>query len=693
MRPALENLIGELVDGKYRVDAMLGRGGMGAVFRAVHEGTSRTVALKVISPRLASEPEFLQRFQREARACGRLRHPNIVDVTDFGIASHRGEPLPYLVMEYLDGSSLADVLRQEANLPLAWCVDVIEQIGSAVDEAHRAGILHRDLKPDNIWLEPNRRGGYTVKVLDFGLAKLSGSASTAEVPSRIPPLEYATITDAPTLDGSRSASDAAASASSVEEPTLARPTSAPPVPDFTEDATLARPATAPTLSTRAHAADTDEGATRAGSILGTPAYMAPEQILGGAVTPRTDVYSLGVIAYMMIAGQAPFSGSTEQLIEGHLHRSPPPIQGRRKDLPAEAADVLMSALAKDPGDRPPSALAFAARLAARFETPGAFLHGAVQMFVMHLGVWLRLSTLCFLPLIVSSLALSGAALLGAAGVLSVPAPGGGGVLAAAFGLLNLALVCAIALSGAIIPPTIQAVAAPQRPISIPVLMRTFAGRFKSWAMALLPTMAGMVGLFALAGALLLGLSFVSPELRPYLKTLSRPARFVTLLAILTPMLAIPFALGYRLMQRRGGTKAYQFLGAVMLVEGLTGPAALKRSAELYDLAGAALQPVQTASMIASGLLGFAIGVGGSIGQRFMGLDAFIGASAPLLAVFFTLTAPFLSMVGSLTYLRARRATGEPLDRVLADFERSALPADHWQVAQRDQIRRQISLTR
>jgi serine/threonine protein kinase len=691
MRPALENLIGDLVDGKYRVDAMLGRGGMGAVFRAVHEGTSRTVALKVISPRLASEPEFLQRFQREARACGRLRHPNIVDVTDFGIASHRGEPLPYLVMEYLDGSSLADVLRQEANLPLAWCVDVIEQIGSAVDEAHRAGILHRDLKPDNIWLEPNRRGGYTVKVLDFGLAKLSGSASAEGVASRSPSLEHAAITDAPTLDGSQPGSDAATGASSVEEPTLARPANAPPVLDPTEDATLARPA--PPAPTRIDATDTDEGATRAGSILGTPAYMAPEQILGGAVTPRTDVYSLGVIAYMMIAGQAPFSGSTEQLIEGHLHGTPPPIQSQRKDLPAEAAEVLMSALAKDPAQRPPSALAFAARLAARFETPGAFLHGAVQMFVMHLGVWLRLSTLCFLPLILVSLALSGAALLGAAGVVSVPAPGGGVLLVATFGVLTLALLSAVALAGAIIPPTIQAVAAPQRPISIPVLMRTFAGRFKGWAMALLPTMAGMVGLFALTGVLLFGLSFVSPELRPYLKTLSRPARFVTLLAIITPLLAIPYALGHRLIQRRGGTKAFHFLGAVMLVEGLTGPAALKRSAELYDIAGAALQPVQTASMIASGLLGFAIGVGGSIGQRFMGLGAFMGASAPLLALLFTLTAPFLSMVGSLTYLRARRAMGEPLDRVLADFERSALPADHWQVAQRDQIRRQISLTR
>lgn len=349
MRPALENLIGDLVDGKYRVDAMLGRGGMGAVFRAVHEGTSRTVALKVISPRLASEPEFLQRFQREARACGRLRHPNIVDVTDFGIASHRGEPLPYLVMEYLDGSSLADVLRQEANLPLAWCVDVIEQIGSAVDEAHRAGILHRDLKPDNIWLEPNRRGGYTVKVLDFGLAKLSGSASAEGVASRSPSLEHAAITDAPTLDGSQPGSDAATGASSVEEPTLARPANAPPVLDPTEDATLARPA--PPAPTRIDATDTDEGATRAGSILGTPAYMAPEQCRGLRVDDRADVYSVGVVLFEVLTGRPPFQGDLAELMAQHLYAPVPALPG----VAPELSEFVHKMLAKTPPERPPMA--------------------------------------------------------------------------------------------------------------------------------------------------------------------------------------------------------------------------------------------------------------------------------------------------------------------------------------------------
>ena len=165
----LDRLLGTTVDGKYRLDRLLGRGGMGAVFRAVHLGTDRTVALKVIAPDFADRPDFLARFEREARACGRLRHPNIVDVTDFGYAQADGRRMAYLVMEYLDGCSLADVLRDDTQLPVAWVADVLEQAGSALEEAHRAGILHRDLKPDNIWLEPNRRGGYTVKVLDFAL--------------------------------------------------------------------------------------------------------------------------------------------------------------------------------------------------------------------------------------------------------------------------------------------------------------------------------------------------------------------------------------------------------------------------------------------------------------------------------------------------------------------------------------------
>jgi len=172
--------VGELIDEKYRLEQMLGSGGMGAVYLATHLGTARYVALKLIAPQFMRNQEFVERFKREARAAGRLRHPNVVDVTDFGFAKVTNGQVAYLVMEYLDGCTLGDVLAEEKQLPLDWVVDILEQVCSAVHEAHQQGIVHRDLKPDNIWLEPNRLGSYRVKVLDFGIAKL-GEATAPTV--------------------------------------------------------------------------------------------------------------------------------------------------------------------------------------------------------------------------------------------------------------------------------------------------------------------------------------------------------------------------------------------------------------------------------------------------------------------------------------------------------------------------------
>src|SRR5262252_1316100 len=154
----LEKYVGEILDDKYRLERLLGKGGMGAVYLATHLGTDRYVALKLIAPQFMRNEEFVERFKREARAAGRLRHPNVVDVTDFGFSGDGAQRVAYLVMEYLDGCTLSDVLH----------------------EAHQQGIVHRDLKPDNIWLEPNGLGGYRVKVLDFGIAKL-GEAAPADL--------------------------------------------------------------------------------------------------------------------------------------------------------------------------------------------------------------------------------------------------------------------------------------------------------------------------------------------------------------------------------------------------------------------------------------------------------------------------------------------------------------------------------
>src|SRR5919112_1974531 len=171
------DLIGQTLDEKYRLEKLLGQGGMGAVYLATHLGTERAVALKLIVPQFMRNDEFVERFKREARAAGRLRHPNVVDVTDFGFAETDNGQVAYLVMEYLDGCTLGEILEEEKNLPVAWTLDILEQVCSAVHEAHSQGIIHRDLKPDNIWLEPNQRGGYTVKVLDFGIAKLETGSS------------------------------------------------------------------------------------------------------------------------------------------------------------------------------------------------------------------------------------------------------------------------------------------------------------------------------------------------------------------------------------------------------------------------------------------------------------------------------------------------------------------------------------
>jgi len=248
----LEFLIGQTLDSKYRLEQKLGQGGMGAVFRATHLGTDRVVALKLIVPGLMDQQDFVARFQREARATGRLRHPNIVDMTDFGFTEANGEKLAYLVMEFLEGESLKDLLKNNPTPPLPFVVDVIQQVCSALQEAHDKGIVHRDLKPDNLWLEPNRRGGLTVKILDFGLAKIYDPKARAEGKPGLP------VEDTET----RSLKD------------IVLMTEALP-PGF-------RPSQA--------SAGADPLMTEVGSLLGTPAYMSPEQCRGVAMDHRSDLY-------------------------------------------------------------------------------------------------------------------------------------------------------------------------------------------------------------------------------------------------------------------------------------------------------------------------------------------------------------------------------------------------------------------
>ncbi len=314
-------MIGRVLDGKYRLDELCGCGGMGAVYRALHVGTGRRVAVKVIAPELAGNREFIERFRREARTIGRLRHPNIVNVTDFGVTGENEQTLAYLVMEHLEGCTLAARLKDNRPLMLADALDILKQTCAAIDEAHRLGILHRDLKPENIWLEPVGFGGCNVKVLDFGIAQLHDLLALEEQE----PLPVKSETSQTTAQ---------------PQPSSITPFS------ITEDETLRLNLTLQQL-------------TRAGVALGTPKYMSPEQCRGEKLAKASDIYSLGVIAYQMLSGEAPFNGTAAELLEQHREASPVPLSQKRWNLPAAVDAVVGQSLSKEPSARPATAGAFA----------------------------------------------------------------------------------------------------------------------------------------------------------------------------------------------------------------------------------------------------------------------------------------------------------------------------------------------
>ena len=421
---SLEQYVGKILDDKYRLERLLGQGGMGAVYLATHLGTDRYVALKLIAPQFMRNPEFVERFKREARAAGRLRHPNVVDVTDFGFARTGNESVAYLVMEYLDGCTLSDVLAEEDRLPLYWVVDIIEQVCAAVHEAHQQGIVHRDLKPDNIWLEPNGLGGYRIKVLDFGIAKL-GEVTTAEALPSTQSDEHS-----PTLDLSAKPV-AARAAEGVAEFEL-KETSLGPV-DSLENETLIQPSAknkedVPLTRASADGDQTrlfDQGAeitagpnrpntdplatvgatglTRVGAILGTPLYMSPEQCRGESLDARSDIYSLGIIAYQMLAGAPPFKGDSSTVISAHTNTQPTPLRQHNGKLPKRVARQVMSALEKDPSARPQTAVAFASGLRANADGLGTLYRRAFSLYSEYFPEFLKLSLLAHIPMIIVTL--------------------------------------------------------------------------------------------------------------------------------------------------------------------------------------------------------------------------------------------------------------------------------------------------
>jgi len=345
-------MTGEILDAKYRIDKQLGAGGMGNVYLATHLGTTRVVAVKVIAPRWAAEPQFLGRFQREAQACGRLRHPNIVNVTDFGIAKAASGDMPYLVMEFLDGQTLSHFQKANPKITLPLIADLLDQIGLALGEAHRHGIVHRDLKPDNIWLEPNGRGGYTVKVLDFGVAKVNLLADWVPRLKEMPEVSTAeTASSRPMVPGDELET---ALIDMTDEPRSAKVRSRA---EEAETVTIAQTPSGPSSGSF----DSDPSAqTMPGSLVGTPAYMSPEQALGEEIDFRSDIYSLAVVAYSLVYGELPFTGKPGELSESHQTRNPLPPASARK-IPRDVSDAILAGLARNPADRPASAIEFTRR--------------------------------------------------------------------------------------------------------------------------------------------------------------------------------------------------------------------------------------------------------------------------------------------------------------------------------------------
>ncbi|MGC4852506.1 serine/threonine-protein kinase [Micromonospora sp. DT4] len=258
----------QLLDERYRLIEQLGAGGMSVVWRGYDEVLGRQVAVKVLASRLASDRAFRHRIRVEAQAAARLCHPNITNVYDYGESHQVGLTVPYVVMELVDGGSLAGRLGREVRLPWRETVTIGAEVSSALVTAHARGVVHRDVTPGNVMLTSTG-----VKVVDFGISALVGESEKG--------------------------------------------------PD--------------------------------GALLGTPAYLAPERLDNGQVSPATDVYAVGLLLYRMLTGRLPWeANTTTQMLRAHMYSDPDPMPAV-PGLPDAVTDLVRRCLAKRPADRPTTA--------------------------------------------------------------------------------------------------------------------------------------------------------------------------------------------------------------------------------------------------------------------------------------------------------------------------------------------------
>jgi serine/threonine protein kinase len=289
---------GTIIAERYRVDALLGEGGMGKVYAAEHVHMRKQVAIKVLHPEMSTTPEVVARFEREAVAAGKITHPNVATATDFGRLANSSF---FLVLEYVAGTDLRAAINK-GSIGAERAVHIVRQITSAVGAAHAAGVVHRDLKPENIMLVDRDGDPDFVKVLDFGIAKIDAIG----------------ITDP--------------KASPASGPSSAQPL------------------------------------TKMGAVFGTPDYMSPEQALGQPIDARSDLYSIGVIFFELLAGHRPFKGGAVTLMRAHVLDAVPSLPptiiealGTRYD------DVIQKLLQKSATDRYASAAELLQALDALFE--------------------------------------------------------------------------------------------------------------------------------------------------------------------------------------------------------------------------------------------------------------------------------------------------------------------------------------